>query len=144
MRLVTKNDSYSWRFGWSNTIEKYHDGYWSGDRVVIVGDESGNNFFDLGNEYDLDSYILLDDLVKSEFRNIGVDLFIAFIKDLHFKEFIIDQLKFDQYYYAKVAHLIYQCDNKAKPIKALLIENFGANWEKRAKVIWEDYKSKFI
>ncbi len=109
-------------------IKKFKFGYWSGDKIAIVGDESGNEFTDQ----------------QEKFENVGAELFFSFINDENFQELILNQLKTDNQYYARIGFLVHQYTDKAEGLKRFLIRNFGNNWEKKAKEVWEDKKTTFI
>jgi hypothetical protein len=108
--------------------EKFGTGYWFGDKIAIIGDESANEFNDR----------------QEEFENIGAELLFSFINDENFQELILNQLKTDNQYYARIGFLVHQYVDKAEGLKRFLIRNFGNDWEKKAKEVWEDKKTTFI
>ncbi|WP_459212034.1 hypothetical protein [Aquimarina rhabdastrellae] len=110
------------------SLEKFQIGYWSGDKIAIVGDESTNEFTDR----------------QEEFENIGAELLFSFISDENFQELILNQLKTDNQYYARIGFLVHKYPDKTKVLKRFLIRNFGNDWEKKAKEVWEDKKNIFI
>ena len=109
-------------------VEEFHIGYWSGDKIAIIGDESANEFNDQ----------------QKEFQNIGAELLFSFINDENFRELFLNQLKTDNQYYARIGFLVHQYADKADGLKRFLIQNFGNNWERKAKEVWEDKKTTFI
>ncbi|MBW1294057.1 hypothetical protein [Aquimarina litoralis] len=109
-------------------IEKFRIGYWSGDKIAIVGDESRNEFTSQ----------------LQEFENVGAELFFSFINDENFQELILNQLKTDNQYYARIGFLVHQCADQAEILKRFLIRNFGKDWEKKAKEVWQNKKTTFI
>ena len=131
-------------FDMNTTTLKFQSGYWAGDRIVIVGDESGTNFFGLQTEFNLENYNLLNDLVISEFENIGAKLLFSFIDDNNFQKLILEQLTNDDWYYAQIGFLVHQYPDNANELKKFLVQNFGNHWEKKAKEIWEDKKTAII
>ena len=115
-------------FDSNKPTDKFHIGYWSGDKIAIIGDESRNEFNDR----------------QQEFENVGAELIFSFINEENFQELILNQLKSDNRYYARIGFLIHQYADQAEGLKKFLIQNFGADWEKRAKEVWEDKKTTFI
>ena len=109
-------------------IEKFRIGYWSGDKIAIIGDESANEFTDR----------------QEEFENVGAELLFSFINDANFQELFLNQLKTDNQYYARIGFLVHQYADKAEGLKRFLLRNFGNDWEKKAKEVWEDKKTTFI
>jgi len=115
-------------FDSNNTNEKFQIGYWSGDKIAVISDKSRNIFNDR----------------QDEFENIGAELLFSFINDENFQELILNQLKTDNRYYARIGFLVHQYPDKAEGLKKFLIRNFGNDWEKKAKEVWEDKKTTFI
>lgn len=115
-------------FDSNKTLNKFQNGYWSGDKIAIVGDESRNDFFDQ----------------QQEFKNVGAELIFSFISDENFQKLIINQLKNDGQYYAQIVFLVHQYADQSKGLKKYLIDNFGDDWEKKAKEVWENKKTTFI
>lgn len=127
-----------------NEDETNEIGGWAGDRIAIVGDESGRNFFGLINVEDQEKYVLLNNLVIEEFENIGAKLFCTCIDDEYFCEFILNQLKEDKSYFGRVGYLVYKHPDISSNLNSFLKEHFGDDWEKEAGKVWEDKKSTFI
>lgn len=109
-------------------IKKFKTGYWAGDKLAILGDESRNEFTDR----------------QEEFENIGAELLFSFINDENFQELILNQLKADKQYYARIGFIVHQYTDRAEELKKFLIRNFSDNWEKKAKEVWKDKKTTFI
>lgn len=139
--LLANNDTITSNNKASKIIQS---GYWAGDRVIFVGDESGEHFFNVASDNESRDYQILNDLVVTEFENIGARLFCSFINDIQFKELILKELQENSQYFGQVGYLVYQHQNISQQVHKFLIENFGANWEKAAREIWNDPKTTFI
>jgi hypothetical protein len=116
-------------------------GSWAGDRIAIVGDESGSEFFGLDTKPE---YHILNDLVVDQFENIGAKLFLKFSDLDDFCELIVDEILKESRYLGKVAYVIYQYPDKMKKLTDYLNKHLGEQWKKEANALWNDKNNTFI
>jgi hypothetical protein len=121
-------------------------GCWAGDRIAVIGDETGPEagFLEVEPLNPKTQPIILDDILYFEFENIGGRLFCWMANDRGFKEWLVERLQKREGYLADVAYIAYKFPDLSRELISILDQyaDEPPSWEYRCKQIW-DRKSSF-